>query len=71
VGLIVRGQGQIYLWFATVGKSQTTTAGTSASQIDSRSGSLDATCLFNLELDGKIFDRCLSACWKRGIQYTE
>jgi hypothetical protein len=71
VGLIVRGQGQIYLWFAAVGKAQTKTAGTSASQTDIRSGSLDATGLFNLELGGKIFDRYLSACRKRGIQYTE
>jgi hypothetical protein len=65
-----RGQGQLYLYFAAVGKAQTPTSGTSASQTDSRPGCLAATGLFNLELDGKNFDRCLSACRTRGIQYT-
>jgi len=64
-------EAQLYLWFAAVGNAQTVTAGTSASPTDNRPGSLPATGLFSLVLEVENFDRCLSACWKRGIQYTE
>jgi len=62
---------QLYVWFAAVGKAQTLTAQTSAPPTDPRPGSLPATDLFSLVLEAENFDRCLSACGKRGIQYTE
>jgi len=61
-------QGQLYLRFAAVGKSQTLTAKFSASPMDTRPGSLLATGQFSLVLEAETFDRYLSAC---GIQYTE
>jgi hypothetical protein len=60
--IVTLGQGQLYLRFASVGKAQTPTAGTSVSQTDSRPGSLHATGLLNLALDGRNFaDVCLHA----------
>jgi hypothetical protein len=64
-------QGQLYLWFAAVGKAQTLIAETSTSPKDTRPGSLPTTGLYSLVLEAEILDRCLSACGQRGIQYTE
>jgi hypothetical protein len=64
-------QGQLYLWFAAVGKAQTLIAETSTSPKDTRPGGLPASGLFSLLLEAENLDRCLSACGERGIQYTE
>ena len=66
-----RGQGQLYLWFAAVCKAQTLTAETSANPTYNRPGSLPTTGLFRLVLEAGNFSRCLFACGKLGIQYTE
>jgi hypothetical protein len=64
-------QGQLYLIFAALGKAQTLTGETSACPTDTRPGSLYTTGLFSLVLEAENFDRCLSECGERGIQYTE
>jgi hypothetical protein len=64
-------QVQQYLWFAAVGKAQTLITETSAVPTDTTPGSLPATGLFSLLLEAENLDRCLSACGKRGMQYTE
>ena len=57
--------------FVAVDKSPTQTAGTSASPTDTSPRGLPATDLFSLVLEAENFDQCMSACGKRGIQYTE
>jgi hypothetical protein len=64
-------QGQQYLWFAAVGKAQSLIAETYASPAYTRPGSLPASGLCRLVLEAENLDRCVSACGKRGIQYTE
>jgi hypothetical protein len=66
-----RGQGQLYLWFAAVGKAQTLTAETSPLSNGYQAISLPATGLFNRVLDKENLDENFSACGKRGIQYTD
>jgi len=58
-----RRQGQLYLWFAAAGKAQTPTAWTSASPTDTKAGSLPATGLFSLELEGETFE--FVCMWER------
>jgi len=57
-------QGQLYIWFAAVEKAQTLTAEISASPMNMKLGSLQATELYSLVLEAEIFDRCLSSCGK-------
>ena len=63
-------QGQLYK-YADVGKAQNLTAETSVSPAYSRLRSQPASGVFNLVLEVENFDKCLSACGKRGIQYIE